>query len=120
MEPLAALSRDRPVVFFDQLGSGRSDVTRDPALWIIDNFVNEVGFVRASLHLDEVYILGHSWGTQLAIEYMATNPVGVKGLVLASPAINVPRWIEDNEKLLEEMPVDVYQAIKKHERDGTT
>lgn len=120
MEPLAGLSIERPVVFFDQLGSGRSDVTHDPALWTIDNFVNQVAFVRDSLHLDEVYILGHSWGTQLAIEYMATNPSGVKGIVLASPAINVPKWIEDNKKLLKEMPADVYQAIDKHERDGTT
>ena len=120
MEPLAALSRDRPVVFFDQLGSGRSDVTHDPDLWTIDNFVKELAFVRESLHLDEIYILGHSWGTQLAIEYMATNPSGVKGLVLASPAINVPRWMEDNKILLKAMPADVYQTIEKHERDGTT
>jgi len=120
MEPLAAISRDRPVVFYDQLGSGRSDVTHDPTLWTIDHFVNELAFVRSALHLDQVYILGHSWGTQLAVEYMETRPSGVKGLVLASPAINVPRWIEDNRKLLEEMPADVYQTIEKHERDGTT
>jgi proline iminopeptidase len=120
MEPLAALSRDRPVVFFDQLGSGRSDKTHDPALWTIDHFVNQVAFVREALGLDEVYILGHSWGTQLAMDYMATNPAGVLGLVLASPAINVPRWVEDNKELLEAMPPDVYQAIEKHERDGTT
>ena len=41
-------------------------------------------------------------------------------IVLASPAINVPRWVEDNKELLEAMPPDVYQAIEKHERDGTT
>jgi len=120
MEPLAALSRDRPVVFFDQLGSGRSDATHDPDLWTIDHFVEQVAFVRESLDLDEVYILGHSWGTQLALEYLETNPSGVKGLVLASPAINVPRWIEDNKALLREMPPAVYQTIEKHERDGTT
>jgi proline iminopeptidase len=120
MEPLAALSKDRPVVFFDQLGSGRSDVTHDPALWTIEKFVQQVALVRTSLHLDEVYILGHSWGTQLAIEYMQTNPTGVRGLVLASPAINVPRWIADNKALLAAMPEDVNRAIETHEREGTT
>lgn len=120
MQPLEALGDERPVIFFDQLGSGRSDVTSDPSLWTMDHFVQQVKLVRERLHLDEVHLLGHSWGTQLAIDYLLTGPPGVTSLILASPAINVQKWTEDNKALLRQLPDDAFRAIEKHERAGTT
>lgn len=66
LEPLGALADERPVVFYDQLGAGRSDQPTDTTLWRVDRFVEELAAVRAALGLDEVHILGHSWGTMLA------------------------------------------------------
>ena len=42
LEPLSLLQSDRPVVFFDQLGCGRSAKPDDPSLWRIERFVEEV------------------------------------------------------------------------------
>ncbi len=46
LEPLAGLAGDRAVIFYDQLGCGRSDQPDDPSLWRIERFVREVDTVR--------------------------------------------------------------------------
>ncbi|SYZ72278.1 Proline iminopeptidase [Candidatus Zixiibacteriota bacterium] len=120
LKPLAALGDERPVVFFDQLGCGHSPAENDSSLWTINQFVKQVGDVRKALGLKEIYLFGHSWGTILAAEYMFTKPEGVRGLILASPALDIPRWGKDAEKLLAGLPDSVQSVIHKHEADGTT
>ncbi|MCW5971261.1 MAG: proline iminopeptidase-family hydrolase [Blastocatellales bacterium] len=120
LNPLEKVSEDRPVIFYDQLGAGRSDRPTDSALWSVDRFVRELAQVRDALDLDEVHILGHSWGSMLAVEYMLTNPHGVESLILASPALSVRRWADDAERLLADLPASVQEAIARHEGAGTT
>lgn len=36
---LKALSAERPVILYDQLGCGKSDRPADPSLWVLDRFV---------------------------------------------------------------------------------
>jgi proline iminopeptidase len=57
--------------YYDQLGSYYSDQPTDTSLWQLDRFVEEVEQVRKALHLDKnnFYLLGHSWGGILAMQY---------------------------------------------------
>lgn len=119
LNPLSALANERPVIFYDQLGAGRSDKPTDVALWRIERFVDELSRLRAALALDQVHILGHSWGTMLAVDYMLTKPAGVRSLILASPALSVRRWREDAAILKQTMPESVQAVIDQHERAGT-
>jgi proline iminopeptidase len=50
------------IATWDQLGCGMSDKPSDPSLWRIERFVEEVEIVRKALKLENVYLLGHSWG----------------------------------------------------------
>ena len=100
LAPLAEMSEGRPVIFYDQLGSGRSDRPKDASLWTLPRFVEELGQVREALGLDRVHILGSSWGSMLATEYMLNEPLGVVSLVFAGPALSAPRWEEDVRGLL--------------------
>jgi len=43
---LADLADERMVVFYDQLGCGRSDRPDDPSLWTVERAVAEVEAVR--------------------------------------------------------------------------
>ena len=63
LNPLAKLADERPVVFYDQLGAGRSDRPTRSELWRIERFVEELARLRTVLGLKDVHILGHSWGT---------------------------------------------------------
>jgi proline-specific peptidase len=119
LKPLAALADERPVIFYDQLGAGHSDPITDTTLLTVDRFVAELAAVRGALGLDEVHILGHSWGTMLATDYLLTEPAGVKSVILASPAISIPRWVADADTLLMTMPDSTQATVARHEADGT-
>lgn len=120
LRPLERIAVDRPVVFYDQLGAGRSPAPSDQSLWTVERFVDELAQVRAALELDEVHILGHSWGSMLAMDYMLTQPEGVVSLIFASPALNVTRWTDDARELLKALPDDTRALIEHHENEGTT
>ncbi len=51
LEELEGLTDRRRVIFYDQLGCGRSDRPHDKSLWEVDRFVEEVAIVRESLGL---------------------------------------------------------------------
>jgi proline iminopeptidase len=120
LKPLAALADERPVIFYDQLGSGRSDRPTDTTLWRVERFVDELSQVRLALGLDEVHLLGHSWGTMLAVDYLLTRPAGVRSVILASPALSTARWLADADSLVRTLPDSLQQVIRKHEAAGTT
>lgn len=120
LEPLEKLSDERPIIFYDQLGSGKSDRPADLSLWRTQRFVEELSQVRKALLLKKVHIFGHSWGTMLAVDYMLTQPSGVKSLILASPGLSVPRWIQDANKYRAALPNETQDILKKHEEAGTT
>lgn len=119
LKPLAALADERPVVFYDQLGAGHSDAITDTTLLTVDRFVAELAAVRAALGLEEIHLLGHSWGTMLAADYLLTQPAGVRSLILASPALSIPMWLADADTLLLTMPDSIQQAVARHEAAGT-
>jgi proline-specific peptidase len=121
LEPLETIAQTgRQVIFYDQLGCGNSDHPRDPNLWTIELFVNELAAIRTALGLDRIYLLGQSWGGFLAQEYMLTKPSGVKGLILANSAASTERWIAEANRLRANLPIEVQGTLKKHEDAGTT
>jgi len=119
VEPVAALADERPVVFYDQLGSGRSDRPQDDTLWTLERFVEELAQVRSTLELSHVHLLGQSWGGMLAVEYMLRgSPDGVISLVLSGPCLNAQRWAADQRRYLEHMPADIRETIAACEATG--
>lgn len=72
------------IYYYDQLGSGNSDTPADTTLWHLPRFIEEVEQVRKGLHLDSFYLVGHSWGGMLAMEYLHTYQSHVKGAVISN------------------------------------
>lgn len=120
MQGLQILAEDRPVIFYDQLGCGKSERPTDTTLWKIDRFVEELGQIREALSLDEFHILGHSWGTTLAAAYYLSKPEGVKSIIFSSPCLSAPLWAEDQDRNRKLLPLDVQQILKNCEEKGTT
>jgi proline iminopeptidase len=119
LEPLAKLADERPVIFYDQLGSGKSDHPNQNDLWRIERFVEELAQLRKTLGLKNVHILGHSWGTMLTADYMLTKPDGVRSLILAGPCLSVSRWLSDAKNLVSTLPEPIQLIIEKNEKDRT-
>jgi len=118
LEPLGALSDERPVIFYDQLGCGLSDRPEDTTLWRVERFVEELQIVRKTLKLKQVHLLGQSWGSMLAIEYMLTKPRGVQSLILSGPYLSTERFVTDCRIYVEHLPDEHRQAILKGESSG--
>ncbi len=120
LEPLNRLADERPVLFYDQLGCGKSERPDDPALWQRSRFVEELEQVRHTLGLEQVHLFGHSWGSMLAVDYALTKPDGLTSLILASPALSIPRWLSDMEVYRKSLPLAVQKILEQHETNGTT
>lgn len=115
---LEDLAADRQVVFYDQLGCGRSDQPDDPSRWTMRRFVDEVDLVRKALNLDRVVLYGQSWGGWLAIEYVLGAPSGVEALVLASTSASLPQFSAETLRLRAELPAEHCAALSDGEQTG--
>lgn len=120
LESLQALADERPVVFYDQLGCGRSDIPEDESLWRVPRFVDEVAAVRGALSLERVHLLGQSWGGWLAIEYMLTRPDGIVSLTLANTSASVDEFLAEALRMVSELPAETRATIERCEAEGTT
>lgn len=120
LEPLAALADERPVIFYDQLGCGNSDIPKDNSLWTVERFESELATLRSELRIHECYILGQSWGSMLTVAYLTQipAPTGVKGVIFAGPALSAPRFIGDTKNLVEALPQKTRNVINDCELRG--
>lgn len=113
-------SESRRVVFYDQLGCGRSDRPDDPVLCTVARFTDEVEMMRRELGLERVHILGQSWGGMLAIEYALRQPQGLVSLILANTTASIPLWVAEANRLRGLLPPEVNATLLRHEEAGTT
>ncbi len=83
-------------IYYDQLGSHASDRPQDSSLWSLPRFVDEVEQVRQQLGLDSsnFYLLGHSWGGLLGIEYALEHGEHLKGLIVSNMMSSIPAYNE--------------------------
>lgn len=102
------------VIFYDQLGSAHSDQPDDRDLWEIPRFVEEVEQVRKDLGLnrDNFYLLGHSWGGILAIEYALKYPSELKALIISNMMSSCPAYDAYSDRLARQMDPDVLAEIR--------
>ena len=122
LQPFDDLANERTVIFYDQIGSGNSAITgpHDPAMWTVDLFARELDAVRDALSLDQLHLLGHSWGGMLAMEYMLRKPSGVVSLTLESSPASMVQWATELNRLVAELPTDIQDTLRAHEIAGTT
>jgi proline iminopeptidase len=116
LDPLKELSQDRPVIFLDQLGCGRSTRITDTTLMTIEKNVEQLEQVRKALKLDKFYLYGHSWGTMLGMDYYVKYPKGIQGLIFSSPLFSTKIWTDDADTLIATLPEATQKAIRESER----
>ncbi|KAI9887839.1 MAG: hypothetical protein M1823_000361 [Watsoniomyces obsoletus] len=130
--PLKALGDDgRAVVFYDQIGSGRSTRFPKPNLaagqkadysFLTEElFRNELTNLLTSLGInDRPYdLIGHSWGGMLGSAFASYRPKNLRRLVLYSSPASMDLWIKANNQLLAGLPQGIQETIMRNERAGT-
>ncbi|GJM36128.1 MAG: proline iminopeptidase [Saprospiraceae bacterium] len=107
--------------YYDQLGSTYSDQPTDTSLWNTERFVEEVEQVRKALGLnkDNFYLLGHSWGGILGIEYALKYQENLKGLIISNMMSSIPAYVKYAEEVLgPQLPPEVLKEIRAMEAAG--
>ena len=101
-------------IYYDQLGTGFSDNPKDTTLWDLPRYVEEVEQVRVALNLnkDNFYLLGHSWGGILAMQYALKYQTNLKGLVISNMMASCPKYGEYSQILEKQMNPEVLKNIK--------
>jgi len=109
--------------YYDQLGSAYSDQPDDTDLWELPRFVEEVEQVRRALGLgrDNFYLLGHSWGGILAIEYALKYQEHLKGLIVSNMMASCPAYnAYAHEVLMPAMDQEALAEVKRMEAESDT
>ena len=102
--------------YYDQLGSAYSDQPDEPTLWELPRFVEEVEQVRKALKLDKsnFYLLGHSWGGMLALEYALKYQQNLKALIISNMVPSIPAYSRYAQDVL--MPAMDQKALAEIKR----
>ena len=81
-------------IYYDQLGCGNSDNPKDTSMWDLARYVEEVEQVRQALNIDKnnFYLLGHSWGGILAMQYALKYQDNLKGLIISNMMSSCPDY----------------------------
>ncbi len=97
----SSLEKTLNVVYLDQRGSGESArltvanvMAPTPAEikgYTVASLVEDIEGVRRSLKVDKWYVLGHSWGGMLGLEYVTAHPAQVLGYIHMDGLVSVPQ-----------------------------
>ncbi|KAK3317481.1 Alpha/Beta hydrolase protein [Cercophora scortea] len=115
-------SPNRPIIFYDQIGNGRSthlpERAGDEDFWSVQLFVDELDNLLHALGLQgkpfDVY--GHSWGGMLAAVWAATSAIAARNLrrlVLASSLASMELWSVGIGRLRKKLPADAQRALDR-------
>lgn len=106
-------------IYYDQLGCGLSDNPKDTSFWNLSRFVEEVEQVRKTLNLtkDNFYLLGHSWGGILAMQYALKYQQNLKGLIISNMMSSCPDYGKYAQEVLapqfDQKVLDTIRQIEK-------
>lgn len=108
-------------IYYDQLGCGNSDNPNDTTMWDLARFVEEVETVRKSLDLNKenFYLLGHSWGGILALEYALKYQDNMKALIISNMMSSCPDYgLYADDVLAKQMDPKILDTIRMIEEKG--
>ncbi len=116
--PLNELAENRPVIFYDQFGCGKSGRFANSSLMNLDYFIDELYDLINHLQIKSCHLLGQSWGTMIVAGFAAKYPDFAKCLTLSSPFLNAQLFAKDARELLNDLSTEDKEAIINCEKKG--
>ena len=110
---------DRMLVMYDQIGCGNSFIEGHPEYFNGETWIEELIQLRKHLGLDEVHILGQSWGGIMALMYaLDYKPEGVKSYILSSTLPSAKMWESEQHRRIGYMEQKHQDALAKALESG--
>jgi len=99
---LDALANRHTLIYYDQRGTGRSSAELADSVVTFDAFVEDIDRLRQALDYERVSVLGHSFGSLIALEYARRYPDRTRALILMNPVEPGSRYREETNQRMEE------------------
>jgi len=127
--PLEDVVPYRSIVFYDQLGCGRSDEPMDKSLYSIEDSVEDLKALLKHLGVRRFHLYGQSYGGILAFEYMkslaasstgdddSSDGVECLSAILSSAPTNIPALETEFGRLYENLSPPGGQSLSDAELD---
>lgn len=106
------------VVWYDQLGCGKSEKPRSYRNYTIERAADEAEAVRRCLRLGRVHLWGHSYGGILALQTILSHPRGFISLVVSSGYASTAQWVAELRRLVSRLPTKTRMTIEASEAKG--
>jgi proline iminopeptidase len=119
--PLADLAKKEfgyKVVFYDQLGCGKSEVPKNYALFSVERGVEELEEFRKKMKLGKIHLMGSSYGGMLALAYALKYQRNLKSLITTGGLASVPLCVAEMNRLKRNLPKRVLRTLEKYEERG--
>jgi proline iminopeptidase len=81
-DDLKAMARNHALLIYDQRGIGRSTLVSDATALAAQRYVEDLEAIRKHLGLEQLTLLGHSWGVVPAALYAMQYPHRVRRMIL--------------------------------------
>ena len=116
---MSELGEERQLVTWDQLDCGESDHPGDAANWRHARYVEEMDTVRRKLAPGPVHIFGGSWGSTLAMEWMAVKrPADVLSVTFVCPGLDYERTETARRRAQQQLSPESKRAFEEFARTG--
>lgn len=109
----------RQVIMYDQIGCGNSFVEGHPEFFNAETWIEELMELRKHLGLEEIHLLGQSWGGMQAIWYaIEYKPKGIKSYILSSTLPSAKLWEVEQKRRISYMSEAHQEALLNAEKTG--
>lgn len=109
----------RQLIMYDQIGCGNSYVENRPDLWNAKVWVEELIALRKHLELDEIHLLGQSWGGMQTLEYVCNyRAEGLRSIILSSTLPASWLWAREQQRMIRFLPREMQEAIAEATASG--
>ena len=97
-----------PIIIYDQLGSGKTKTYYSNLEISLKKHVNQLIDLINDLNIKKCHLLGHSYGSIIALEAYFRIPNKITSIIFYSSAISVKLWQEQANNYVKEIVKDYY------------
>jgi len=113
-------AKSHQAIFYDQRGNGNSLMAKiDETTFTTALLIGDLEALRQAFGLEQLNIIGHSWGGLLGMYYATHYPQNVKRLILVDSApVNTDLLIQSYENMVERFSAEEWAYLQElYERD---
>lgn len=116
-----SLAKTNMLIYFDAFGRGKSDTAQDVKEYTIERDIEDIEGLRKALNLNQINVLGHSYGGVVAQGYAIKYPQNVSHLILANTFHSFIMWQKNDDNSNHEIKTnypEVWDTLMKIREQG--